>query len=341
MALINTLHLDREPSSLDHRKMFIESDISPNNLAQTPNHHSLPEVRSFLGSFYLNSVKGMMGSRSMEVFSSTNSSYVRDCCSLLEQIPEVQNDLLLAQLVRLQLIVENIKRVFPRDRPKKDTTAPMGIILKPLELELARFKTAIPPEITLSSVLLMHFHAAEVYLYEIGILDTLDPADGLDDTQRVEVLYRCVNAGRSYFDVYHSLPISHFPYFPFNIWIQSGLVLLASTKLALFRHSAWNVVHARSALRITDIIDREIGLIEEVVGQRPHTEKQGDAKDILNGFLLRVRKLKIAFDLGVARDGDPLGHVDFAFDEQMLMTTSYQYDSADPFWDALGLLSGL
>jgi hypothetical protein len=119
-----------------------------------------------------------------------------------------------------------------------------------------------------SAVMLMHYHAAEVYLCEIGLRRPLSPDnDELDESKRLELLSGCLSAAQSYFDTYHMLPKSHYAYFPFTIWIQSGLVLMTTIRLALFEHKVWDITHARRMLNVSAILDREIDCINEVIRQ--------------------------------------------------------------------------
>ncbi len=184
------------------------------------------------------------------------------------------------------------------------------------------------------AVLLMHYHAAEVYLYEIGFHGmSLSAEHGTGDSWRLETLLCCLKSATSYFDLYRGLPRSHYAYFPFTIWAQSGLVLLTAVKLATFEHGAWDLAYVRSLLDVFGIIDHEIECIEEVILQRPGSEGAVGDRDIFNGFLDRMRKLKTAYESRNTARTMLAGADTIDLNDQ---ASGYPSDFNPAFWDALG-----
>ncbi|KAH8820184.1 hypothetical protein F5884DRAFT_763176 [Xylogone sp. PMI_703] len=327
-ALVTNMHLDRAPSSPSPRKIFMENSISAPDPDHALNRRSSQELRSYLGCMYLISAKCMTGAMGLNAFE--NTAYVEDCCRLLMERSEDLSDSLLVYLIQLQGIIERIVLILPRDTRQANLKAPVSMIVKSKEDELKAFKSSLSDEMKQNTVLLMHFHAAEVYLYEIGLYDAPFRQEyKSDNTRQIETLYSCVMSVKSYFDAYHRLPMSDYAYLPFTIWIQSGLVLLTSAKLALFEHSAWDVTHVRSILNVPELINYEIRCIEEVIEQQPCDQDIPQQRDIFKGFLERMRKLKFEYE---SRVTDELALPD-STTELYNQDLDHQSDFSFSFWD--------
>lgn len=177
----------------------------------------------------------------------------------------------------------------------------------------------------------MHYHAAEVYLYEIGLhVYPSGEKSGVDESQRLELLVSCVNAAKAYFDVYHTLPKTHYPYFPFTIWIQSGLVLLTSVRLAVFEHEAWDVTYARLSLNVSAVLEREIECILQAIQQPPQAQDGGERKNILHGFLRRMQKLKESYEDRIRNEATSEQYADINPGTQVM---DGSFNLANSFWD--------
>jgi hypothetical protein len=73
-----------------------------------------------------------------------DTSHIESCCRTLTEASVDERDILLAHLVRLQMITEKIVRTFPRWRPQTDMRAPIAMVLRTFEAELAEFKASLP-----------------------------------------------------------------------------------------------------------------------------------------------------------------------------------------------------
>jgi hypothetical protein len=196
----------------------------------------------------------------------------------------------------------------------------------------------------------MNYHAASIYLHEIALFDpppslsTSDsyfpPNRGIEKLSALSLLSSCLTSVKSYLQIYHSLPASHYASFPFTIYGQSGLVLTTAIKLALFDFPGWDLTTVRSDLDLLNILDHEIQL-EGIVSERRSGDLEA-GKDIFHGFARHVGKMRATYAAKLKAEQGVLVEENFQMPTPMAMDglfgdgISYFPEADDEFWRGFG-----
>lgn len=186
--------------------------------------------------------------------------YMDECIAVLAEKKEQSTDTLLIYLVKLQLIVEKIAQA-PWHEGCEDAIdsvrAPPTFYLKALQAQLQDCKANIPPEIqgnrknisgTIlpdtthnlpTGVLLLHLYSTEVKAHEVAFLKT-PPVVNSPGFQRLDCLYACLYATKSWFDLFLSLPPDSYIGFSISIFIQMAHCIIALFRLSTFDDPIWD-----------------------------------------------------------------------------------------------------
>ncbi|KAF2093207.1 hypothetical protein NA57DRAFT_81545 [Rhizodiscina lignyota] len=354
-SLIVNLQLDRPPGSLNRRLLFMKGYVNSQvaHAARDYTPRTLEEQRALLGCYYLTSVKcTLSGSVVMDQFD--YNEYMEDCCTALEQAKQVPTDVQLVYMVKLQRIVDCIGKAFPRgENPaiKTNPQVPAYMAIKVLQSELYNFKKTWPDELQHNTILLLNYYGAEVYLYETVILEKPEDLGGpMERLQVLEVLNNCLVTIKNFTDLYRTVPQSHYLYFPFTTWIQSGLVMQTACELAFFDHPGWEVPYIRAQLEIPSFLDFELNGLQNVINMRRTHEMGVSNKDIFHRFMRRKLNMKSAYETRLSAEAaDKQGRPDeltlqsaptiLPSMEDIYMGGLY-YDFDNAFWQDFGISSG-
>jgi hypothetical protein len=175
----------------------------------------------------------------------------------------------------------------------------------------------------------MHYHIAETTLYEIGLSKELPQisANG-PQFQRLEVLYACLQACKSFFDTFFSIPVSNYFLFSMPTWSNLSYCMIILQALSDFNHPDWNLESVRETLDFRDVLDRIIERFEKVEsepGCEGTTAFSRTAKRIRSiQKILKTKAVDLSKDRGLeaqdVRDPEILNTADFTdlFDEAWL-----------------------
>ena len=148
MALIEDLRLKQPPGSCELKNFIIAP--SKENAFPDPSNvrsRSAEERRVLAGCFYLTS----MASTCVKRFEAMRLTwYTERCFRDLLEVPECNGDRQLAQLVRLQMIVERLgsSRLFQGSNVTYEPSeTPTWIYFKAFQSELRDYKTGLPNEL--------------------------------------------------------------------------------------------------------------------------------------------------------------------------------------------------
>lgn len=146
----------------------------------------------------------------------------------------------------------------------------------------------------------MHYHAVEMYLFEIGFFM---PPTTLTDTpilQRAEILLMCHHATRAFSDVYFSIDFDSVPFINFSpVFIsQIYFVMMTLSKLSLFDADDWDASNVQTTLDLSTVLDLEITMTEAASARY---DKRDDNKPWLH-VTRRMRQVKVRFERLLANE---------------------------------------
>ena len=161
-ALINSMGLSRTPVTYDRGRFFLDGhDLNKagTHSSNEPEYGRSDGWRALAGCFYVTSLYVSL-TLQLQVKTDTsnrisascrglelqfNTAYILECCHKLEQAGELESDLLLVQLVRLQEIRYRMGRSFPYDEshatPSLD--APIEMFVRAWKRELETFWSSL------------------------------------------------------------------------------------------------------------------------------------------------------------------------------------------------------
>lgn len=103
-----------------------------------------------------------------------------------------------------------------------------------------------------------HCDTLEIILYRLALSDELsDPPYENAPVTRLDLLFRCLEATKSFFHQCCSVAPEYFPFFPFSLWCQFGQAIVSMSRLLLYRndHIGWDRSYARATIDFNGIIN--------------------------------------------------------------------------------------
>jgi len=131
----------------------------------------------------------------------------------------------------------------------------------------------------------MQYHVAEFMLFEVGLSkNPLFTNDVGPEFQRLELLWACLQANKSFFDAFLSAPVSDYFFFSVPTWSHCAYSLLKLHVLSTFEHPGWNQDYVKETHDFWVIIDRCI--------ERYQSVETVDGNDLFSTSAKRMRQIK-------------------------------------------------
>jgi hypothetical protein len=188
-------------------------------------------------------------------------------------------------------------------------------------------------------MLMLHFHNAEIHLYEVGLSSASNSARRADSAMyRNEILWNCLFAIRAYHEILDKFCEERYFDVPSLLWMQVTYSVISMYKLSLLESEHWDVAEARRVFDISKLLDklskryaaaRRIGGLCE-----PMTDADAD---IFSRFSRRLRSIKENYDEKLvvpSTSGTPIG------DQGALMVDDVEPIVLPP-WDDEGFWNGI
>lgn len=257
-TLLCDLGLNRPiPTAPPNRSLFedaIRESSVARYLTMISSVRSLEEKRAFLGCFFLSSAMVAFFRKTPIV---RYSPYVEECLQSLDEAGEHPNDQIAIALVRLQIIFERILESPWHDKVNFSGVSSSTIfIMNSLQGQLKQYRKDLPPALKGNVIILMHYHAAESALYELGLTKKQSQAiNGGPQFRRPEVLYACLQANKSFWDNFFSMPLRNL--FNFSIVTSSDFTnaMIVLQLLCTYNHPEWNLAEVREVLDFNKLLN--------------------------------------------------------------------------------------
>lgn len=258
IALVIDMSLDRNAGSCTEFKAAAAKAYNggPPGGLSLMRQPTLEEDRTLAGVFYLTS---MLASSFKKIDALSYTKYLDDRLNNLEQVKEYDSDLLLVQMVRLQHLAEDTHTT-------ETPSAPMQMYVKAFEADLSKLKQNDPCRED-NTFMKLQYLTAEILVWELSLNDLLDNKtkplrSHLDD------LYRCMDAIRSFIDVYFEIPADAYLTVPFSVFGQFAHAFIVLTKLASLEVEGWSMKNF-STLNFPHIIDESASRFEAATKSSP------------------------------------------------------------------------
>jgi hypothetical protein len=185
----------------------------------------------------------------------------------------------------------------------------------------------------------------EILLHQAALSDELSDAECSGYTlTRLDILFRCLQATKSFFNGFNSLSAHCFIYLPFTIWCQFGQAVVVLSRLSLFHSEiGWDLEYVQNTIDFDQTIDRLMHkledarqLIERESGPRPTAHLPEAFGRLSNRMRLMKechRQRKEALDNSRSQEVQDPADFDFLF--------NMSFDPYFPFDDFLALGDGV
>ncbi|KAG5787903.1 hypothetical protein H9Q69_013033 [Fusarium xylarioides] len=179
--------------------------------------------------------------------------HMSDCLEALERDKLWPSDELLAAFVRYQLVADEAQKLLVRDVMGETSSAPTYVFRKSLLAKLQAVRDGLPANMPITPVLQAHSLATEIQINSVGLFMQNIPVN-----QRIESMYSCLQAIRSWYDVFFGIPPEDVPGAPFAIYIQLSQVQIALYRLTTSEDPAWDKELVRNTADLLVLLDQVV-----------------------------------------------------------------------------------
>lgn len=117
--------------------------------------------------------------------------------------------------------------------------------------------------------------------------------------QRLESLYTCLNAIRSWFDIFFSIPAAEYIAFPLTIWSQFTRALLTAYLLTSLEDPGWNKDQVRNTVDLIQVAEQ----LSFNAGQAAALSSMNTSDTDEDFYTMLAKKLKMLAEGWTARLG--------------------------------------
>jgi hypothetical protein len=305
IALTTDLNIDRGPGTCEKAQM--ESALRAYGVTHTTKTLTNDERRAVLGTYYLTSVM-FTSFRKVETLHWT--PWLAACANTLKESNEYESDSHLVQLVHLA-------RIMQESTSADAKSAPCHLYAESFFQELEKFRC--PPGYgTMTTVLQLHEACTRVAIWQrsfAGLSEgTTDPRDL---RQRLDGMWRCMEAAKNFMDLYMEVPVADYLVIPFAVFAQFAYTFVVIIRALSFEVDGWDASILHEFIDLSEIIENASRRYEAV------SQASLDGLSLNNeafanwGIKLRIAK---AF-LDAKRKSDlPSTHLDSSLDQDTDLT---------------------
>ncbi|UZP41490.1 hypothetical protein NXS19_009306 [Fusarium pseudograminearum] len=215
-----------------------------------PRLRTLEERRTVLSLWFLTSVMSSFIGK-METLHWT--PHMSDCLDVLEREKRYPSDELLVAFIRYQLVADEAQKLLVRDVMGDPSPPPTYIFRKSLLAKLQAVRDGLPLNMPMTHVLQAHALVTEVQVNSVGLFMQNIPVN-----QRIESMYACLRAIRTWYDVFFSIPAEEVAGVPFAVYIQLSQVQIALYRLTTSEDPAWDKEVVRHTADLLVLLDQVI-----------------------------------------------------------------------------------
>lgn len=211
------------------------------------------------------------------------STHIDDYCKSLRDEAAFSTDKYVLYVVRLQAIAEKIDRLYSQRVSELNPESTIELFVKQLQSELELFRERLPFDITEScklhsatdtkhdltsafiDLLAMQYHAVELNLYQIALLDRSAESEVPrlipSSAWRLDVLCAGLISAKSLISYFLSVPARTQLALSNTEWIQIGVAMVVASKLSV---ATRGTTASRETMALRDSLDM-LGFVKETV----------------------------------------------------------------------------
>ncbi|GLA33621.1 hypothetical protein AnigIFM63309_000454 [Aspergillus niger] len=256
MGIVYEMGLFNPEAKGKHMLLCVHPEPHENRTA--PPRQVMEERRAVLGCFLLTSTIATFLQQSDSL---RWTPHLEDCLRLLEEQQECANDGILVQQVRLQLVTDRLSlgSRYGGSASVEPMRPSPSVYLRPMQTQLqSRLQEIMSRHGSHSKgykIVLLHHYNTSLSLYESAL-----PKGAISSTvnvtyEHLDYLYGCLDATKSWFDVFLSIPSGEYIGFPFAVFAQMVQNLATLFQLSTLESSLWDTTNVRRTADILQILD--------------------------------------------------------------------------------------
>ncbi|KAK9481549.1 hypothetical protein V1527DRAFT_455903 [Lipomyces starkeyi] len=187
------------------------------------------------------------------------SRYLDQCLQMLEDSKEYPSDEFFVYQIRLQRIIKKMTSIVIQiqDMEHEKSTRLIELYVRALKSQLAEVKSKIPSHLAGNMILQLQALSTEVAINEIPLHPTpAAPLASESGFQTIECLYSCLQAIKSWFDIFLKFDPSEYLGISMFFWMQLSGNIFTLYRLMVLGDPAWDTDLVRRTANLSQILDQ-------------------------------------------------------------------------------------
>ncbi|KAG4267708.1 hypothetical protein FPRO04_04124 [Fusarium proliferatum] len=234
---------------------------------------NLDHMRVYAGTYYLNTLVFTANKRPDVLM---NTSHLEMCCRVLERTMQHPSDEYLIKLVRIQQLAQSISVTMSAENLSQTASKlPLTMVVQSFEEQLQLYKDNLGPRFADNDNLKTHVNVAEVLLYEIAVSDQHSAASYLPLTDRLQLLWACVQSLKTFFDIRFDHREMERPRFLCMSASELVYTIIVGIKVVTLQLPGWNLAQIHAELDMVEVMSQQAQDLDIIVGRRKHGNMLG------------------------------------------------------------------
>jgi hypothetical protein len=140
----------------------------------------------------------------------------------------------------------------------------------------------------------MHYHSAEIRLYEIGLSEPPHTSKN-PSFRRLELLYSCLLSTKSLLEAFFMIPSAFYRNLSFITWIHLSDTLAILCRLLLVDVEGWDLAHARELVDFPAILQHLTENFKEAKKIADSTRTVEEEKDTFYQYIQMMQWVKLNY----------------------------------------------
>ncbi|KAJ5217418.1 hypothetical protein N7468_010426 [Penicillium chermesinum] len=253
-AQLSSLNLNQSVASLRNLNRPLSYmkavDLHPNQIPE----RTLEERRAYLGCYYVSVILSLCV---REVDTPRFSRYTDECCEALQEALEYPTDAFLVHLVKIMRLGQKIHYTVSANEMTYPVTLDpfLGMTIKSYQAELQELRSAYAPD----------HPGSEMILYRVAL--GINPASACADlpVTQLDLLFNLLEANKTFFLNFYSIPSSLLPILPFTVYCQFGVSMMTLSRLILYEGErvGWDPDYTRRTVDFDSTADVILQKLDE------------------------------------------------------------------------------
>ncbi|RAK96591.1 Zn(II)2Cys6 transcription factor [Aspergillus ibericus CBS 121593] len=286
------------------KHMLLCVHTEPHENRSAPPRHIMEERRAVLGCFLLTSIIATFLQQSDSL---RWTSHMDECLRQVDEQQECINDGILVQQVRLQLVMDKLSlgRWYGGSSKSLESMRPSpAVYLRPMQTQLQSQLQVIMSRLSSHSkgykIVLLHHYNTSLSLHESALTKGSIASLSNVTFEHLDYLYGCLDATKSWFDVFLSIPPMEYIGFPFAVFSQMVQNLATLYQLSTLESPLWDTANVRRTADVLQILDTIVANMGQVAALNGLVGEPGG--DIFSTIAQMYHAVRVGWETSLGSD---------------------------------------